>query len=188
MISLKQEKKSFKFLQNFREFKLCHLDGLFSPSYDRLMDITKENEETWSNDGDELEAADFSLSRLGARNVSAIWGHGLSVSLFNSARRSKEVPKKSIQGPNADSPVLAMSWDNYMIARQVCPLSLFIIRFCTPITRADILRLFFYSTVGLRIPCSLLQHTGASTKFSISPLGLTRRQSTISRITSNSCH
>lgn len=84
------------------------------------MDISNENEDTWSNsDGDEIETGELKLTRLGSRNISAVWGHGLSVSLFNSARSNKEVPAKSIQGPNGDSPVLALSWDNYMIARQV---------------------------------------------------------------------
>lgn len=103
------------------------------------MDITKESQETWSNEGDEQDAADFALSRLGARNVSAVWGHGLSVSLFNSARQAKDVPKKSIQGANGDSPVLAMSWDNYMIARQVRAFLKFLGRILAPIPHESIL-------------------------------------------------
>lgn len=89
------------------------------------MDTTFAHDDALSNsDSGDYDAAEITLSRLSSRNLSAIWGHGQTVSLFNVARRSDTSSSSSSKPKKGDSPVLGLSWDNYIIARQVRRFSL----------------------------------------------------------------
>lgn len=84
-----------------------------------LMDTSIDNELLSNPESEDFDKTHLTLTRLGPNNLTAKWGHGNSVSLFNVAKRTDKPNFNKKLTSNGDSTVLAFSWDNILVARQV---------------------------------------------------------------------
>jgi hypothetical protein len=85
------------------------------------MDISTEHDAFSHSDSEEFDTTQLTLTRLSQRNLTAKWGHGQSLSLFNISKRVNGSVVDEKTKSNSDSFVLAFSWDNVLVARQVRP-------------------------------------------------------------------
>jgi nuclear pore complex protein Nup85 len=83
------------------------------------MDISADHDSISNPDSEELDTTQLTLTRLRSNNLVAKWGHGNSVSLFNIAKRTDKPNFEKKTSAQRDSTVLAFSWDNILIARQL---------------------------------------------------------------------